>query len=117
MKQGRGRPPKLSDDDIRELHADGCTNIEMAEILGVSQRAIAIHLEKMGLERNPTRVRFRKQYIVHDRESGEFVAKGTMDEISAQLNISEKTLFHHASALRNNYYPLPRLLIREVEHG
>lgn len=114
MKRGRGRPPKISDDDIRELHADGCTNIEMAEIFGVKPVTITNRLRDLGLTKNPKRCRFRKQYAAYDRDTEQLLTIGTMSEIAAVTHQKEHTLFSYASALRCDNRPLPPILIREV---
>lgn len=111
----RGRPSRISDSDIRELHAEGCTNIEMAEILGTKSQTIARRLNELGLVRNPRRSRFRKQFEAYDRETGAFLAKGNITELAKELGKGERTLFAYASFLRNGYNPLPPILVREVE--
>lgn len=112
----RGRPNKVSDDDFRELHAEGCTNIEMSEIFGIGTDTVAHRLKDLGLTKNPRRNRFRKQFTAHDRDTGVLLAKGTMSEIAEQLNREERTLFSYCSAVRCDHRPLPPVLIREVEN-
>lgn len=112
----RGRPVRISDDDIRELHADGCTNIEMAEILDTKPTTITHRLRKMGLTRNPTRRRFCKQYAAYDRDTEQLLAIGTVDELERALGIRAGTIRSYASAVRNNHWPLPAILIREVKN-
>ena len=110
----RGRPNKISDDDIRELHEEGCTNIEMSEILGVKPVTITNRLRELGITKNPRHNRFRKRYSAHDRDTGMFLGAGTVEELSKMLGRSESTLFAYASALRRNHKLMPPVLLQEV---
>ncbi len=111
----RGRPNKISDDDIRELHAEGCTNIEMAEIFGIKIDTVAKRLNDLGLTKNPRRNRFRKRYSAHDRDTGMLLSIGTIEELSKALGKNENTLFTYASALRCNHKPIPTVILREFK--
>lgn len=107
----------LKDSDIIELHGEGAGDTEIAEILGTSHSAIAYRRKKLGLPKNPRRTRFCKMYVAYDRDTGEFLAQGTMWELSCKLGLSESTLRKCFTATKDETEPNPPTLIYEVKDG
>ena len=87
-----GRKREIKDSDIIELHEEGCTDLEIAEILGRTNSAIARRRDILGLPKNKTYHRDATRYAVYLRDTTEFLTEGTIREIALVLNRSEHTL-------------------------
>lgn len=107
----------LNDSDLIELHGEGAGDTEIAEILGSSPQSVRRHREKLGLPKNPRRNRFAKMFVAYDRDTGEFLAQGSMWELSCKLPYRETTLRRFAKQTAEDADPLPCILIYEVGHG
>lgn len=93
-----GRRKVLKDSDILELHAEGLTNVVIAEILGVAPSTISKQMREMGLERNQTLRRDAKTYSVYDQYSSQLLMEGTLRQFAEQQGIALSTAHSH---LRN----------------
>lgn len=107
----------LKDSDIIELHAEGAGDLEIAEILGASASGIRYRRLKLGLKKNPMRRRFTKMYVAYDRDTGEFLAQGTMWELSCKLGYGETTLRTRFTETKDKNTKKPPILIYEVKDG
>lgn len=105
----------LKDSDIIELHSEGAGDLEISEILGCSFSGVKYRREKLGLPKNPQRVRFRKMYAAYDRDTKEFMAQGSIFELSCILGLGETTLRQYHCRTKENSVPLPPILIYKVE--
>lgn len=105
----------LKDSDIIELHGEGAGDLEISEILGCSHSAVRYRRIKLGLPRNPLRVRFKKMYVVYDRKTGEFIAQGIISELSAFLGIHEDTLRKYCTMTKKKTGRQPKVFVYEVE--
>lgn len=83
---------KVTDSEILELHAEGCMNVEIAEIMGVNHSAITRRMKRLGLEKNPTIQRTSMRYTVYDLKTDTYVAEGTVKEIAKQMELTENTV-------------------------
>lgn len=113
-KRGRGRPrhDNLKNEDIKELLDDGCTLIEVAEILGRAINTIKYRMITAGFEKNPARRRARKYYSAYDRETEELLATGTAEEVAKRLQIMTKTVYDYKSLTSSGEKPF--YLVYEV---
>lgn len=107
----------LRDSDLIELHGEGAGDSEIGEILGVSPSRVKRHRERLGLPKNPRRNRFAKMFAAYNRDTGEFLAQGSMWELSCALPYKETTLRRYAHETATRADPLPPILIHEVGHG
>lgn len=82
----------MKDSDLLELHAEGCMNIEIAEIMGIDHASVTRRMKRLGIERNTTVHRTAKCYTVYDKKADTYVAEGTVKEISKLMNIKENTV-------------------------
>ena len=105
----------LKDSDIIELHSEGAGDLEISEILGCANSTVTYRRKKLGLPKNPRRVRFRKAYAAYDRDTSEFLAQGSIFELSCILGLGETTLRKYLSRTKENSVPLPSILIYKVE--
>lgn len=108
-----GRRQEIKDSDIIELHGEGCTDLEMAEILGCTNGAIARRREKLSLPRNKTYHRDATRYLVYLRDTSEYLTEGTIREIALFLNRSECTLRSYLCRQKKGERPYYELV--EVE--
>lgn len=92
---------KVTDSEILELHAEGCMNIEIAEIMGMTHAAISKRMKRLGIKKNPAVHRTAKCYTVYDKKTDALVAEGTAREISELLNIKETTVRSYLSRYRH----------------
>jgi DNA-binding NarL/FixJ family response regulator len=96
-----GRKPKtpINDEDIIALHAEGCGDREIAEILGVSTKCITNHRKRLGLPKNKTRRRM-KVYAMYSHDGSQLIAMGTVNEISEVTGYTVSTIRSYVSKTR-----------------
>lgn len=88
---------------IREMHAQGLHDTEIAQALGVPQpRVWDVRSRVLGLRPNPKtrRAEELKRYEVYDKHTTEYVCEGTAREIAARLGFALKTVYSMVSTTR-----------------
>jgi DNA-binding CsgD family transcriptional regulator len=90
-----GRPRKIEDNKLRELHAQGFNDEQIAKKIGCSKTTVRIRRNKLGLPiNNPITVQPRKVYDDTIRKIIEMNAKGLNDmQIANALKLSERNVW------------------------
>lgn len=96
MERGHERVLKLTDSELRELHAEGLMDIEIAEIMDVSISTVNRRRKKLGLPKNKQRLRTATQWRVYDGETDEYITEGSAREIAEKLHIAESSVYYYA---------------------
>ena len=96
-----GRKPRtpVNDEDIIALHSEGCGDLEIAEILGVSTKCITNHRKYLSLPKNETRRRM-KVYAMYKREDSQLIAIGTVKELSEVTGYKISTIRNYITRSR-----------------
>lgn len=102
---GRNKNLEIKDSDIRELHAEGCMDIEIAEILGLPHPTVRQRRVRLGLPKNETYHRGSKRFSVYKRDTEEFLIEGTIREIALFLGKSQSTLRSYLSRRKAGLRP------------
>lgn len=92
----QGRPRKLTDHDLLELHGEGLMGVEIADIMGCDPRTVYNRMKKLGLSNNPQHSRNAWVYRVCNPDTGEVLQVGTAREIEAKRYISTSTVYWYA---------------------
>lgn len=95
-----GQEQKLSDSDFLELYKEGLMDIEIAEIMGVSNSCVNARRRKMGLPKNKQHSRSAKVWKAYDPTTGQYITEGTAFALAQALGVVESTIYYYADCGR-----------------
>lgn len=83
--------------EVRRLHAEGLSNKEISNAFGVPYGQVGYYLRLEGKKSNPRKLLPRKEYIVHNAHTDEFLAMGSARECAAALGLTLGTFYSEVS--------------------